>query len=106
MFLLVLIEGNLSKMLSLSPILNVLSFKNLVKLVNCLDLVVQCFVKLSWNDTFDIKIYSALEPRMNTMMNFKEADGSHDIFVSGWKQKQFLFQSRLLRKIRIPTMNT
>ena len=63
-------------------------------------------MKLSWNDTFGIKIYSALEPSMNTMMNSKEADGLHDIFVSGWKQKQFLFQSRLLRKIRIPTMST
>ena len=63
-------------------------------------------MKLSWNDIYGIKIYSALEPSMNTMMNSKEADGLHDIFVSGWKQKQFLFQSRLLRKIRIPTMST
>ena len=47
-------------------------------------------MKLSWNDTFDIKIYSALEPIMNTMMNFKETDGSHDIFVSGWKKAIFV----------------
>ena len=38
---------------------------------------------IEFRNTFGIKMYSALELSMNTSMYLKEADGSHDIFVSG-----------------------